>query len=85
MQRAAPLTRSLGGDAGLRVFVRFAPDARMSDITALLDNYQASVVDSGKSGVFRLQFVGAKSQQDQARLIARLEKEPIVAMALPAP
>ncbi|MCG6203239.1 hypothetical protein LPW26_01195 [Rhodopseudomonas sp. HC1] len=85
MQRAAPLTRSLGGDISQRVFVRFAPDARISDITALLDSYQASVIDSSKGGVFRLQLAGAKSQQDQARLIARLEKEPLVTMALPAP
>lgn len=85
MQRAAPLTRSLSGEVSQRAFVRFSPDARISDITALLDSYQASVIDSSKGGVFRLQFIGAKSQQDQARLIARLEKEPLVTMALPAP
>ncbi len=84
-QRAAPLTRSLGGEVSQRAFVRFAPEARISDITALLDSYQASVIDSSKGGVFRLQFSGVKSQQDQARLIARLEKEPLVTMALPAP
>ncbi|MFC0241340.1 hypothetical protein [Rhodopseudomonas telluris] len=86
IQRAAPLTRSLGGETVPRVFVRFASDARMSEITALLETYQASVVDSSKGGVFRLQFAGgARSQQDLARLIARLEKEPIVAAVLPAP
>ncbi|MCP9626025.1 hypothetical protein NML43_02860 [Rhodopseudomonas palustris] len=86
MQRAAPLTRSLGSEVAPRVFVRFVPDARVSEITALLEAYQASVVDSSKGGVFRLQFGGGgKSQQDQARLMARLEKEPIVAAVLPAP
>ncbi|WP_420133706.1 hypothetical protein [Rhodopseudomonas sp.] len=86
MQRAAPLTRSLGAEVAPRFFVRFAPDARVSEITALLEAYQANVVDSSKGGVFRLQFAGgARSQQDQARLIARLEKEPIVAAVLPAP
>jgi hypothetical protein len=86
-QRAAPLTRSLGADSGPpRVFVRFAPDARASEITALLDAYQASVIDSSKGGVFRLRVgAGAMSKQDQDRLIARLQNEAIVAMVLPAP
>ena len=41
-----------------RALVRFAPDARISDITALLDKYQASIVDGAKGGMFRLQFAG---------------------------
>ncbi|MBI5130465.1 MAG: hypothetical protein HZA66_13565 [Rhodopseudomonas palustris] len=84
-QRAAPLTRSLGAETGPRAFVRFVPDARMSEITALLDSYQAAVIDSGKGGVFRLQFAGSTSKQAQDRLIARLQNEAIVAMVLPAP
>ncbi|WP_322516379.1 hypothetical protein SR870_01990 [Rhodopseudomonas palustris] len=85
-QRAAPLTRSLGADSGLRLFVRFAPDARASEITALLDAYQASVIDSSKGGVFRLKVgASAMSKQDQDRLVARLQNEAIVAMVLPAP
>ena len=39
-----------------RALVRFTPDARIADITALLDNYQASIVDGAKGGMFRLQF-----------------------------
>ncbi|MGP9811808.1 hypothetical protein ACTZWT_09875 [Rhodopseudomonas sp. NSM] len=85
-QRVAPLTRSLGADSGPRVFVRFAPDARASEITALLDAYQASVIDSSKGGIFRLKVgAGAMSKQDQDRLIARLQNEAIVTMVLPAP
>jgi hypothetical protein len=80
------LTRSLGAESGPRAFVRFAPDARAADITALLDSYQASVIDSSKGGLFRLQFGGPPmSKQDQDRLIARLQNEAIVATVLPAP
>jgi len=86
VQRSAPLTRSLGAESSLRAFVRFVPDARASEIAALLDAYQASVVDSGKGGVFRLQFAaGQISKQDHDRLIARLQNEAIVGTVLPAP
>jgi hypothetical protein len=84
-ERAAPVTRSLLPESGPRAFVRFAPDARASEIAALLDQYHASVVDSSKGGVFRLQFGDrAMSKQDQDDLIGRLQKEPIVALVLPA-
>ena len=51
--------RVLGPEAPPRALVRFAPDARIADITALLDNYQASIVDGAKGGMFRLQFGNA--------------------------
>src|SRR6201999_4279948 len=41
-----PVARTLGADAPPRALVRFAPDARVADITALLDNYQAAIVDT---------------------------------------
>src|SRR3954453_11019680 len=41
-QTSAPITRELGGAVPPRALVRFTPEARMSDISALLDNYQAS-------------------------------------------
>ena len=47
-----PITRALGPQAPPRALVRFAPDARMADITALLDNYQASIVDGAKAACF---------------------------------
>ncbi len=50
-----PVTRTLGAEAPPRALVRFAPDARVADITALLDNYQASIIDGAKGGLFRLQ------------------------------
>jgi hypothetical protein len=79
-----PLVRSLMPDSAPRVLVRFAPEARASDIAALLDQYQAAVVDSSKGGLFRLQFP-VMSKQDQDRLMGRLAAESIVALALPAP
>lgn len=79
-----PLVRSLMPETGPRVLVRFAPEARASEIAALLDQYQAVVIDSGKGGLFRLQF-GAMPKQDQDRLMGRLAGEAIVALAVPAP
>jgi hypothetical protein len=79
------MTRSLSGKvAAPRALVRFAPDARMSDITALLDNYEASIVDA-KGGLFRLQFGdGAMTKDRVARLITRLQNEKIVNLAVEA-
>src|SRR5215471_7073299 len=52
-----PITRELGvAQTPPRALVRFAPDAKMSDISALLDSYQASIIDGAKGGMFRLQF-----------------------------
>ena len=69
-----------------RALVRFAPDARISDITALLDNYHASIVDGGKDGMFRLQFgSSAMGKDDVAALIGRLQKEKIVSLAVETP
>ena len=48
-----------------RALVRFAPDARIADITALLDNYQASIVDGAKGGMFRLQFGNKAMSKDE--------------------
>ena len=68
-----------------RALVRFAEDARMADITALLDTYQASIVDSAREGLFRLQF-GSKpmSKDEVAILMAKLQGEKIVSLAVPA-
>ena len=68
-----------------RAFVRFVPDARISDIAAFLDANQASIIDSSQGGMFRLQF-GEKpmSRQEIAGLITRLQKEKIISLAAPA-
>jgi anti-sigma-K factor RskA len=78
-------TRASAQQTGPRVFVRFAPDARLSDITAFLDANQASIVDSTAGGMFRLQF-GDKpmSRQNVAGLMTRLQNEKIIQLAAPA-
>jgi hypothetical protein len=81
-----PITRDLGGGAPPHALVRFAPDARIADITALLDHYQASVVDGAKGGMFRLQFGNrAMSKEEIAALMGRLQSEKIVSLAVPTP
>jgi len=80
-----PITRDLRGDvAPPRALVRFAPDAKISDINALLDNYKASIVDA-KGGMFRLQFGDrAMSKDETASLLTRLQGEKIVSLAVAA-
>jgi hypothetical protein len=82
-----PMTRALGQEEPpLRALVRFKPDARMSDITALLDSYQASIIGGAQGGMFRLQFAGGPMKKDDAaRLISKLQSEKIVGLAVPAP
>ncbi len=84
MQSPAPVAEAaIGGPA--RLFVRFAPTARVSDITALLEAYQGTIVGNDKDGLFRLQFGSQVMTKDQvAGLIRRLENEKIVSMAVPA-
>jgi type II secretory pathway component PulM len=86
LRSAAPITRNLGAAAAPRALVRFAPDARISDITALLDNYQASIVGGAREGMFRIQFGNsAMSKDDVAALLGRLQKEKIVSLAVETP
>jgi hypothetical protein len=85
-ERNAPISRDLGGTAPPRMLVRFTPEARVADITALLDNYQASIIDGAKGGMFRLQFGNsAMSKDDLAALMSKLQKEKIVSLAVETP
>ena len=80
-----PVTRSLGAEPPPRALVRFAPDARVADITALLDRYQAAIVET-QGGMFRLQFGGNAMAKDQMPgLLGRLQGEKIVSLAAVAP
>jgi hypothetical protein len=80
-----PVTRSLGAEAPPRALVRFAPDARMADISALLDRYQAAIIDT-RGGMFRLQFGGKAMAKDQiAGLMSRLQAEKIISVAVATP
>ena len=82
----APITRDLGAAAAPYALVRFAPEARIADITALLDSYQAVVTDGAKGGMFRLQFGNkAMSKDEAAALLSRLQREKIVSLAVAAP
>lgn len=86
---SAVITRDLGGGtaaAPTRLLVRFAPDAKVADIAALLDNYHATIVDGGKGGLFRLQFGNrALDRSDVASVVARLQREKIVNLAVETP
>jgi hypothetical protein len=80
------MTRALGQESPPRALVRFAPDARMADITALLDSYQASIIDGAKGGMFRLQFGSKAMTKDEvATLMRRLQGEKIVNLAVATP
>jgi hypothetical protein len=81
-----PITRALGPEAPPRALVRFAPEARVADITALLDSYQASIVDGAKGGLFRLQFGNKAMGKDEiAGLMTKLQNEKIVSLAVATP
>ncbi|PZA13263.1 hypothetical protein DNX69_02470 [Rhodopseudomonas palustris] len=81
-----PVVRSLAPQTGPRALVKFVPDARAAEISALLDRYDAVVTESSRGGVFRLQFGNrALSKQAQDDLIGRLQKEPIISVVLSAP
>ncbi len=85
-QTAAPITRDLAAAVPPRALVRFAPEARIADITALLDNYQASIVDGAKGGMFRVQFGNRALGKDEvASLMSKLQGEKIVNLAVPTP
>jgi hypothetical protein len=79
------ITRALGPEPP-RALVRFAPDARITDITALLDRYHASIVDGARGGLFRLRFGDqAMSKEDVASLMSKLQGEKIISLAVAAP
>ena len=81
-----PITRDLAAGTLPRALVRFAPEARIADITALLDKYQASIIEGGKGGMFKLQFGNrAMSKDEIAGLLNRLQNEKIVSLAVATP
>ena len=83
---ASAMTRELSaGGTPPRALVRFAPDAKMADINALLDTYQAVVV-GGANGLFRLQFGSKSLSKDEVTgLMSKLRGEKIVSLAESAP
>lgn len=85
LSSGAPITREFGAAAPSRALVRFTPEARVADITALLDSYQASLIGDAKGGMFRLQFDKAMSQDELASLLGRMQREKFVNLAVAAP
>ncbi|MDA9434343.1 hypothetical protein [Bradyrhizobium sp. CCBAU 51627] len=85
LSTGAPITRELGAAAPARALVRFTPEARVADITALLDSYQASIIGDAKGGMFRLQFDKAMSQDELTALLGRMQHEKFVNLAVAAP
>jgi hypothetical protein len=82
-----PVTRALdAAGAPPRALVRFSPDAKISDITRLLNSYQASIIDGARGGLFRLQFgTQAMTKDELAGLMSRFQSEKIVSLAVVAP
>jgi anti-sigma factor RsiW len=81
-----PGNRDPGSAAPPRALVRFAPEARVADITALLESYQASIIDGAKGGMFRLQFGNKPMTKDEiADLMSKLQHEKIVSLAVATP
>lgn len=85
LSTGAPITRELGAAAPSRALVRFTPEARVADVTALLDSYQASIIGDAKGGMFRLQFDKAMSQDEFTALLGRMQREKFVNLAVAAP
>jgi len=80
-----PASRELAPEAPPRALVRFAPDARVTDVMALLESYQASIIDS-RGGIFRLQFGNKTMAKDEvAGLLSKLQGEKIVSLAVATP
>ena len=81
-----PITRDLAATVLSRALVRFAPEARVADVTALLEKYQASIVEGAKGGMFKLQFGDRSISKDEiAGLLNRLQNEKIVSFAVATP
>ena len=83
--RSARRSRASLEPAPARALVRFTPEARVADITALLDSYQASIIGDAKGGMFRLQFDKAMGRDELAALLGRLPREKFVNLAVAAP
>ncbi|MEA2864872.1 MAG: hypothetical protein QOC84_2828 [Bradyrhizobium sp.] len=81
-----PGNRDPGPAAPPRALVRFAPEARVADISALLESYQASIIEGAKGGMFRLQFGNKPMTKDEiADLMSKLQHEKIVSLAVATP
>ncbi len=69
----------------LYALIRFAPEATAADITKLLDTYKASIVSGPQAGMFRVRFGDTTlPKQEAAQLLAKVQGEKIVSLAVAA-
>lgn len=67
-----------------RALLRFKPDAHIADISALLEQYQAGIID-GRAGLFRIQFEKPMSQDELSAVLGRMQRDSIVDLAVASP
>ncbi|MGO3926899.1 ribosomal protein S18 [Rhodopseudomonas pseudopalustris] len=80
------ITRSVGPAPLPQALVRFAPQAPIAEVVALLERYQAAVLENGKGGLFRLQ-LGDRPlpRKELDGMLTKLQAEKIVTLAVAAP
>jgi hypothetical protein len=71
-------------ESGVRALVRFAPEARVSDITQFLDSYNASILGGPRAGMFSVQFEKRMTKEEITSLLKKVEQEKIVSFVAPA-
>ncbi|PYF04889.1 hypothetical protein BJ122_102114 [Rhodopseudomonas faecalis] len=83
---SAPITRSVGPAPMPQALLRFAPQAPIAEVVALLDRYQAAVLENGKGGLFRVQLGDRPLPRKELEgVLTKLQAEKIVMLAVAAP
>ncbi|MBZ0140310.1 MAG: zf-HC2 domain-containing protein [Pseudorhodoplanes sp.] len=73
-------------DAGTFVLVRFAPQASIADITRLLEDNKAVLVDGPRAGLYRVRVAASRLSKDElARIVKQLQDNKAVGFVAPAP
>jgi anti-sigma factor RsiW len=68
-----------GLDDGVKALVRFAPDAKVSDINTLLGKYKASIIGGPKAGTYVVRIGDGFLPKDEVtRLMTQIQSEKIV-------
>ncbi|KAB2886869.1 MAG: zf-HC2 domain-containing protein [Pseudorhodoplanes sp.] len=72
-------------DAGTFVLVRFAPQASIADITRLLEDNKAVLVDGPTAGLYRVRVAASGLSKDElARIVKQLQDNKAVGFVAPA-
>ncbi len=73
-------------DAGTFVLMRFAPQASIADITRLLEDNKAVLVDGPRAGLYRVRVAASRLSKDElARIVKQLQDNKAVGFVAPAP